>query len=107
MVSRRSKLGKGVRHCPPASQSPSTLQVRLTSYGPDPSPWPRRLLLLGLSVVLVGIAAWWFLAGLSTTVETASFSEARTGSASAPSVTRRVGLRRGAPAGNRHVQGDR
>jgi len=55
------------------------------SESPDASPWPRRLLLLGLSVLLVGIAAWWFLAGRAIVVETATVAEARAGGA-APSV---------------------
>jgi len=55
------------------------------SETPDTSPWPRRLLLLGLSVLLVAIAAWWFLAGRAIVVETATVAEARAGG-SAPSV---------------------
>src|SRR5438445_796586 len=55
------------------------------SETPDTSPWPRRLLLLGLSVLLVAIAAWWFLAGHAIVVETATVAEAQAGG-SAPSV---------------------
>src|SRR5947209_6650760 len=55
------------------------------SETPGASPWPRRLLLLGLSVLLVAIAAWWFLAGHAIVVETATVAEARAGG-SAPSV---------------------
>jgi RND family efflux transporter MFP subunit len=55
------------------------------SETPDASPWPRRLLLLALSVLLVGIAAWWFLAGHAVVVETATVAETRAGG-SAPSV---------------------
>ena len=51
------------------------------SETPATSPWPRRLLLLGLSVLLVGIAAWWFLAGHTIVVETATVTEARAGAA--------------------------
>src|SRR5262249_11895554 len=49
------------------------------SEGPDTSPWPRRLLLLGLSVLLVGVAAWWFLAGRAFVVERAPVVEAGAG----------------------------
>ncbi len=55
------------------------------SEGSDGSPWTRRLLLLGLSVLLVGVAAWWFFAGQAIVVETATVVEARAGG-SAPSV---------------------
>src|SRR5437667_8695029 len=55
------------------------------SETPDTSPWPRGLLLVGLSVLLVAIAAWWFLAGHAIVVETATVAEARAGG-SAPSV---------------------
>jgi RND family efflux transporter MFP subunit len=44
------------------------------------SPWPRRLLLLGIAVVLVGIAAWWFLSGAGAReVEAATVAEAQAG----------------------------
>ena len=47
------------------------------------SPWPRRALLLGLSVVLVGAAAFWFLSGAqATTVETVTVREVPAGAAS-------------------------
>ncbi len=50
-------------------------------------PWRRRLLLLGLSVVLVGLAAWWFLAGVGgVDVDWATVVEARAGT-SASSVS--------------------
>src|SRR5437660_695068 len=55
------------------------------SESPDASPWLRRLLLLGLSVLLVGVAAWWFLAGHAIVVDTATVVEAGAGG-SAPSV---------------------
>src|SRR5207249_4623880 len=55
------------------------------SETPEASPWPRRLLLLGLSILLVGIAAWWVLAGHAIVVETATVAETRAGG-SAPSV---------------------
>ena len=55
------------------------------SESPDASPWPRRLLLLGLSGLLVGVAAWWFLAGHAIVVDTATVVEAGAGG-SAPSV---------------------
>lgn len=51
------------------------------------SPWPRRLLLLGLAVVLVAGAGWWFAAGGgAVTVEAARVREVQTGDTAAPSV---------------------
>jgi RND family efflux transporter MFP subunit len=44
------------------------------------SPWPRRLLLLGVALVLVGIAAWWFLSGAGAReVDAATVAEAHAG----------------------------
>jgi RND family efflux transporter MFP subunit len=49
---------------------------------PEESAWQRRLLLLALSVVLVAVAAWWFLAGArAPEVETAAVVEAGAGAA--------------------------
>src|SRR5262245_38482094 len=56
------------------------------SQSPEPGPWPRRLLLLGLSILLVGIAGWWFLGGRRIVVETATVAEARGAGGSGPSV---------------------
>jgi RND family efflux transporter MFP subunit len=54
------------------------------SVQPEESPWRRRALLLGLSVVLVGVAIWWFLGGArAVEVETATVAEARAGAAAA------------------------
>ena len=51
------------------------------------SPWPRRLLLLGFAVILVGVAAWWGLSGGgAVAVDTATVREVRGGAASAASV---------------------
>jgi RND family efflux transporter MFP subunit len=60
-------------------------QLRIDrSTSVPPSPWPRRALLLGVSVVMVGAAMWWFLAGAQAVeVETATVTEARAGSAPA------------------------
>jgi RND family efflux transporter MFP subunit len=50
------------------------------SEGGEENPWPRRALLLGVSVVLVAVAGWWFLAGVrALEVETATVAEARAG----------------------------
>src|SRR5215470_17882667 len=44
------------------------------------SPWPRRFLLLGVAVVLVGVATWWFFSGAGAPeVEAATVAEAQTG----------------------------
>src|SRR6185295_2425374 len=44
------------------------------------SPWPRRLLLLGIAVVLVGVAASWFFSGVGTPeVDAATVAEAQAG----------------------------
>jgi RND family efflux transporter MFP subunit len=46
------------------------------SQGEIESPWPRRLLLLGLAILLVGSATWWFLAGgRAVEVETATATQ--------------------------------
>jgi RND family efflux transporter MFP subunit len=48
------------------------------------SPWPRRLLLLGVSIVLVGSAAWWFLGwAQAVEVSAATVREAHAGTARA------------------------
>jgi len=53
------------------------------SESPEEYPW-RRLLLLGLAVALVAVAAWWFLGGApAAEVETAVVTEARAGGAAA------------------------
>lgn len=50
------------------------------------SPWPRRLLLLGIAILLVGVATWWFFAGGGDPeVDTALVVETRAG-APPPSV---------------------
>ena len=50
------------------------------SRSDDGSPWPRRILLLSLAVLLVGTAAWWFLAGAAAMeVEAAPVIEAGAG----------------------------
>jgi RND family efflux transporter MFP subunit len=50
------------------------------SQSDDGSPWPRRILLLSLAVLLVGTAAWWFLAGAAAVeVEAAPVIEAGAG----------------------------
>jgi RND family efflux transporter MFP subunit len=52
------------------------------SERPGESPWPRRALLLGLSVLIVGVAAWWLLAGFGAVeVETAKVIEVQSGGA--------------------------
>jgi RND family efflux transporter MFP subunit len=52
--------------------------------GPEENPWRRRLLLLALSIVLVGVAAWWFVVGASAVdVKTATVAEPRAGAAPA------------------------
>jgi hypothetical protein len=54
------------------------------SESPEEYPWRRRLLLLGLAVALVAVAAWWFLGGApAAEVETAVVTEARAGGAAA------------------------
>ncbi len=54
------------------------------SETPAGSPWQRRVLLLGISVVLVGAGAWWFLAGSrAVELETATVVEAPAGAAHA------------------------
>jgi RND family efflux transporter MFP subunit len=60
-------------------------QLRIDrSTGGDGTPWPRRLLLLGLSVILVAIAWWWlFGAFAGIEVETTTVTEAAGGTASA------------------------
>jgi RND family efflux transporter MFP subunit len=52
----------------------------------EESPWPRRLLLLGVSVVLVAVGAWWFLGTRAPELDMAPVAEARAG-ASAASVS--------------------
>jgi RND family efflux transporter MFP subunit len=48
------------------------------------NPWPRRVLLLGLAVLLVAIASWWFLGTLAAEdVDTAVVSETAPGAAGA------------------------
>lgn len=53
------------------------------SAEPAESPWPRRWLLLGISAVLVGAAAFWFVADAGLAVETAVVSEVRDRAAAA------------------------
>ncbi len=54
------------------------------SETPAENPWRRRVLLLGLSVLLVAVAAWWFLGGArALEVETATVAEARAGTPAA------------------------
>lgn len=56
------------------------------SEGHRESPWPRRVLLLGLSAVLVGVAAWWFLAGGGAVdVDWTTVVEARAGASTSAS----------------------
>ena len=60
-------------------------QLRIDrSEGDSESPWPRRVLLLGVAVVLVGTATWWFLAGVrAVEVDAATVAEARAGAGAA------------------------
>lgn len=60
-------------------------QLRIDrSAGDRESLWPRRALLLGLAVVLVGTATWWLLAGgQAVEVEAATVAEARAGAGAA------------------------
>ena len=54
------------------------------SVQPEASPWRRRVQLLSLSVVLVGVAVWWFLGGArAVEVETATVAESRAGAGAA------------------------
>jgi len=57
------------------------LRIHRSDGGPD-TPWSRRALLLTVSVVLVGVGAWWGLRGGSAVeVDTATVAEARSGAA--------------------------
>jgi RND family efflux transporter MFP subunit len=59
-------------------------ELRIDRSAPEPeSPWPRRALLLGVAVVLVAVAAWWFLAGAAPELESATVVEGRAGAARA------------------------
>ena len=58
------------------------LRIDRSEAVPD-SPWPRRVLLLGVSVVLVALGAWWFLGGKVAELETATVVEAQAGAARA------------------------
>ena len=58
------------------------LRIDRSEAAPE-SPWPRRLLLIGLSVALVAFGAWWFLGGEAAELETATVVEAQAGAASA------------------------
>jgi RND family efflux transporter MFP subunit len=54
------------------------------SAAPDENPWRRRALLLALSIVIVGLAAWWFLGGArALEVETATVGEPAPGAPAA------------------------
>jgi RND family efflux transporter MFP subunit len=58
------------------------LRIDRSEAVPD-SPWPRRVLLLGVSVLLVALGAWWLLGGKVAELETATVVEAQAGAARA------------------------
>src|SRR6185369_936113 len=59
-------------------------ELRIDRSAQEPeSPWQRRALLLAVAVVLVTLAAWWFLTGDAPELEAATVVEAQAGAARA------------------------
>jgi RND family efflux transporter MFP subunit len=58
------------------------LRIDRSEAAPE-SPWRRRVLLVGVSVVLVVLGAWWFLGGKAVELDTATVVEAQAGAARA------------------------
>jgi len=75
------------------------------SARPAESPWRRRILLLALAVLIVGVAAWWLVSGAAIEVETARVVElqgnAATGGASVLDASGYVVARREATASSK------